>query len=289
MKHAAIILFFQLLGFGVFAQNNTFTVLAKSGSVVVGNTEAKIGQLIKSDNIQLGSNAYLGLISSNGKPVELNAEGSYSLNDLNQKLGESSGTFSDQFVSFMASEMNESDEDYTAGMGVTGSVERALLKSKVFIPLPKKSKFIGNKMYLQWLLKDDNQENSFTVDIMDMSEEIVFSKEVKGSETFINPYEVNTLIPGDLYLLRINNNGDKAESNTVCFYLPSEEENKEICTELGPLLDAQSTTLESIAAAQMLSEKGFHMAALKKYHEAILADDNGVAKNSFSAYVNSLK
>lgn len=289
MKPAIIILFFQLLGWGLAAQTSSFTVLAKSGEVLVGGQEVKIGQLIKAETLKLEGNAYLGLISANGKPIEIKQAGTYTIDDLNKLLNNSSGTFSDQFVSFMANEMNESDEDYTAGLGVTGSVERALTKNKVFIPLPKKSKFIGNNMYLQWLLKEPSKSQSFRVDIMNMSEELLYSKEVSGSETTINPYEISALDPGDLYLLQIHNNSVKTESNVVCFYLPSKEENKEICSELGTLLDAKSTTLECIAAAQMLSEKGFHMAALQKYHEAIVADETDVAKNSFSAYINSLK
>lgn len=289
MKPAVIFLFLQFVVWSLVAQNTSFTVLAKSGDVLMNGQEVKIGQLIKDQSITLNANAYIGLISTNGKPIELKNAGTYSQADLAKLLGESSGTFSDQFVNFMANEMSESDDDYTAGLGVTGSVERALAKSKVFIPLPKKSKFIGNKMYLQWLLKEPATSTSFRVDIMNMSEEILYSKEVTDSETTLDPYTIQALAPGDLYLLQIHTKDIKTESNVVCFYLPSKDENKDICAELGTLLEAKSTTLECIAAAQMLSEKGFHMAALQKYHEAILADESDVAKNSFSAYVNSLK
>ncbi len=289
MKRAAIFLFLQVLCFGLFSQSDGFTVLAKSGKVLSNGKEVKIGQLINSSGITLSSGAYLGLISSDGKPVEINTAGDYSISDINTLLGKSGGTFSDQFVQFMATEMQESDENYTAGLGVTGSVERSLMLPKVFIPLPKKSKFIGQQMYVQWLEKDNNIDSSFTVNIMNMSEEILYSKSVNAHETTLSPYSIKTLIPGDLYLLQISNNANNYESNVVCFFLPTKEENKEICTELGTLLNAKSTTLECIAAAQMLSEKGFHMAALQKYHEAILVDKTDIAKNSFSAYVNSLK
>jgi hypothetical protein len=289
MKRTAIFLLFQVLCFGLFSQSNGFTVLAKSGKVLSNGKEIKIGQLVNSNTVSLSEGAYLGLISPDGKPIELTKSGDYSINDLQALLGKSTGTFSDQFVQFMATEMQESNEDYTAGLGVTGSVERALIHPKVFIPLPKKSKFIGQQMYVQWLQKEDDKGNNFTINIMNMSEEILFTKSVIGSETTLSPYEINTLVPGDLYLLQISNNSIKSESNVVCFFLPTKEENKEICNELGTLLNAKSTTLECIAAAQMLSEKGFHMAALQKYHEAILVDDSDVAANSFSAYINSLK
>lgn len=289
MKRVSLLFFFLVLAVGMMAQSSSFTVLAKSGSVLSGSSDVKIGQVLGADQITLAANAYLGLISSNGKPIELNKAGTYSTEDLMKMLGNSEGTFSEQFVSFMASEMNDDGEDYKAGLGVTGSVERAIGSNKLFIPLPKKSKFIGTEMFVQWLRNDTKLNAKYTLEIMNMSEEVLYTKQVNDSETVINPYDIKALVSGDLYLLRINENGTKMESNVVCFYLPSIEENKEICNELDTLLGAKSTTLECIAAAQMLSEKGFHLAALQKYQQALATDQTNAAKNSFSAYVNSIK
>lgn len=145
-------------------------------------------------------------------------------------------------------------------------------------------------MHLQWIKKEGvSIENGYKVDIMNMSENVLYTKNISATELDIKPYEIKTLIPDDLYLVRVTDNSGNIESNVVCFYLPNREENKEICRELGPLLEAKSTVLESIAAAQMLSEKGFHLSALTKYNEAIANDKSATARDTYNSYVDSLK
>lgn len=291
MKQLAAILSFVLIFSSALAQSKSYTVLAKSGNITYNNKPVKIGQLLSDQAaITLDDGAYLGLISPNGKPVEIKTAGSFSKKELDEMLQESTGTFSDKFVNFMAQEMNDDTEGYKAGMGVTGSVERALTSHKIFIPLPKKSKFIGTDFHLQWIKKDGIViDNGYKIDIMNMSEEVLYSKNVNATDIDLNPYEIKALIPDDLYLVRVSDDRGNIESNVVCFYLPNREENKEICRELGPLLEAKSTVLESIAAAQMLSEKGFHLSALNKYNEAIANDRSNIAKDSYQSYVDSLK
>lgn len=291
MKQLATILSFILVFSAAFAQNNSYTILAKSGTILYQNQPVKIGQVISDkEPIMLKDGAYVGLISPEGKPIEIKSAGTFGKKELDGLLQESTGTFSDKFVSFMAQEMKDDSEGYKAGMNVTGSVERALTNNKIFIPLPKKSKFIGTDLHLQWIKKEGiSIENGYKVDIMNMSENVLFTKNVSATELDIKPYEIKTLIPDDLYLVRVTDNSGNIESNVVCFYLPNREENKEICRELGPLLEAKSTVLESIAAAQMLSEKGFHLSALTKYNEAIANDKSATARDTYNSYVDSLK
>lgn len=287
MKRFALLSVLSLFISILSAQNSNYTVLAKSGDVSYGDKVVNVGQVINdSKPLNLKPGAYLGLIHESGKPIELKDAGTYDKSKLANMLSISEGTFSDKFTSFMANEMSESNGNYKAGLGVTGSVERGLESNKIFIPLPKKSKIVGDKIHVEWLT-EKSVSGPFLVEVMNMSEEVLHTQNTDSSNFDLAAY--GTIEEDDLYLLRVTNSDGSEASNVVCFYLPNREENSDVSLELAPLLEVKSSVLETLASAKMLSEKGYHFAALKQYSIAQKNDDNGVAKESFKAYLEALK
>lgn len=273
----------------LFAQNSNYTILAKSGEITYANKAVYVGQVINdAQPLNVKAGAYVGLIHESGKPIEIKSEGSYDHDKLAGLLGSSEGTFSDQFASFMANEMSENDGNYKAGLGITGSVERGLESNKLYIPLPKKSKIVGEIIHVEWL-SEDKIAGPYLVEVMNMSEEVIYTQTADSNHFDLKAYGMANVDEDDLYLLKISKENSTDESNVVCFYLPAKDENSEVSKELAPLLTVKSNVLETLASAKMLSEKGYHFAALKQYSIAKTNDKTGVAKESFSAYLEALK
>lgn len=152
MKTRWIILFALLFATnGLIAQNYTFKVLASKGKTEIKSTngwqDLKVGaSLIATDEIKVSENAYLGLMHSNGKPLEIKEAKSYKVSDLVTRLGSGSSVLN-KYTDFILSSNDQKKNRLTA----TGAVHRGIKDVIiVFLPGTEKADLYGDKIGLQW-------------------------------------------------------------------------------------------------------------------------------------------
>jgi hypothetical protein len=152
MKTRWITLFVLLLTTnGLIAQNYTFKVLASKGKTEIksanGWQDLKVGaSLIATDEIKVSENAYLGLMHSNGKPLEIKEAKSYKVSDLVTRLGSGSSVLN-KYTDFILSSNDQKKNRLTA----TGAVHRGIKDVIiVFLPGTEKADLYGDKIGLQW-------------------------------------------------------------------------------------------------------------------------------------------
>lgn len=152
MKTRWIFLFSLLLiTNAVFAQSYTFKVLASKGKTEIksgnGWQDLKVGaSLFATDEIKVSENAYLGLMHSNGKPLEIKEAKSYKVSDLVTRLGSGSSVLN-KYTDFILSSNDQKKNRLTA----TGAVHRGIKDVIiVFLPGTEKADLYGDKIGLQW-------------------------------------------------------------------------------------------------------------------------------------------
>ncbi len=173
-----------------FGQDYAFKVLANKGS-----NEVKIGadwhplktgaSLKKDDELKLSENAYIGLVSTLGKPLELKQAGSYKVSDLEKRVGTGSGVLN-KYTDFILS--SNSPEAKKNRLSATGAVDRGENYAiKLMLPENQHAGIYNNIATVSWdgskvpgpytitlrnmfddeLMKFDIPESSFQIDLND--------------------------------------------------------------------------------------------------------------------------
>ncbi len=119
------IIAFLLITSTAFSQDYAFKVMANKGSneVKSGDTwqPLKTGASLKSnDEVKLVDNAYLGLISAQGKPLEVRQAGNYKVADLTKKIAAGSSVVN-KYTDFILSSNAETKKNR---LSATGAVHR---------------------------------------------------------------------------------------------------------------------------------------------------------------------
>lgn len=141
MKTRSFTLIFALLApvALVFGQDYAFKVLANKGSneVKTGDTWAPLrtgASLKSSDVVKLSDNAYIGLVHSTGKPMELKQAGNYKISELAAKVGGGSSVLN-KYTDFILS--SNSAEAKKNRLSATGAVHRATEAEAIKLLLPE--------------------------------------------------------------------------------------------------------------------------------------------------------
>jgi len=158
---------------GLAQADYAFKVLANKGA-----NEYKSGdtwQPIKTgislnvgDEVKVSENAYLGLVSSKGKPMELKKPSNYKVADLLSQLGTGTSVMA-KYTDFILS--SNSAEAKKNRMSATGAVHRGGPGSlTVFLPAETKhSALYNNSLYVLWKAPDVG--GPYIVTVMDFMEE----------------------------------------------------------------------------------------------------------------------
>lgn len=145
---------FFLLTIATYAQDVTFKVLANKGANEVktptdGWQPIKTGASLKSgDELKISENAYLGLVHTNGKPLEVKQAGSYKVADLAAKVGAGSSVLN-KYTDFILS--SNSAEAKKNRLSATGAVTRGSKEALVvYLPAAQNASIYGKTMIVEW-------------------------------------------------------------------------------------------------------------------------------------------
>ncbi len=192
MKSLKFFVLASLLSYASFGQTGyTFKVIANKGTNQVKSGDSwvqlKAGASLQgTDQLQIGENAYLGLVSAKGKPVELKKAGNYKVSDLESQAGAGSSVLN-KYTDFILSSNAEGKKNR---LSATGAVHRATETASIKVMLPDNQKYSdlyntsavikwdGSKapgpyvvtlknMFEDQLAKMETSETTLTVDLSD--------------------------------------------------------------------------------------------------------------------------
>jgi hypothetical protein len=155
MKARLIFVLAFLLGTNVlFAQTYAFKVLVSKGKTEYKSASdswqpIKVGaSLNPNDEVKVGDNAYLGLISAQGKPLEVREAKTYKVSELVAKMPPGTSVINKYTDFILSSETVKQNR-----LSATGAVHRDITPTdniKIFLPKDDKTKVYGDRAIVQW-------------------------------------------------------------------------------------------------------------------------------------------
>jgi hypothetical protein len=275
MKTLKLILLTALLAVSVLgnAQNYAFKVLANKGTNEVKSGETwqplKTGSSLQSsDEVKLGDNAYLGLVHSTGKPVEVKQSGVYKVSELASKVAAGTSVLN-KYTDFILS--SNSAEAKKNRLSATGAVHRGVLADiKVMFPEKNQSSGIYNNLaILNW--DGTHVAGPYVVTLKNMFEDVL-SKEETPETTYKIDLTNAKYANENAILIEINSKADpKMISNQYIIkkLSPAERENvKKAFSEL-PAEVSEETPLNKFILAGFYEKNNLLIDAIAAYQEAI--------------------
>ena len=178
---------FLLITATAFSQDYAFKVMANKGSNEVKSGETwlplKTGASLKaSDELKLVDNAYIGLISAEGKPLEVREAGNHKVADLTKKIKGGSSVIN-KYTDFILSSNAETKKNR---LSATGAVHRGINAIIVHLPENQNASILNNTAVIGWhseipgpyivtisnmasdeLAKVETSESSISIDVRD--------------------------------------------------------------------------------------------------------------------------
>lgn len=176
-----------LVGTTVFGQGYTFKVLANKGSneVKSGNDwkPLKTGTSLKEgDELKISDNAYLGLVHSSGKTLELKSAGNHKVNELASKINTGGSSVASKYADFVLSKM--SVEGKKNRLSATGAVHRAAVNAGINIYMPNSVEVFNDEALVEWGALEGDK--TYEVTVVNM-----FGDELLKKETSNPNYKLN--------------------------------------------------------------------------------------------------
>ena len=267
-----------------YGQDYAFSVMVNKGSNQINRgsswEQLKTGAELQSgDQLKVSDNAYIGLLHSGGKTIEVKAAGTYSVADLEKRVpaGQSvAGKYADFLNKQMSAEAKKNR------LSATGAVHRALGVAAINVLMPESAPVYNDEAVIRWEAVDAD-DVTYTVKVMNMFEEVLLSEEVEGTKYRIDFSDDKFVDETTLLLVVTTSEDETIKSNMIPMTRLSAGEKAEIREDLLALkqdVDAE-TALNNYILAGFYEENNLLVDALTKYEEAVaLAPE----VNAFQAY-----
>jgi hypothetical protein len=267
---------FLLIASTTFAQDYAFKVMANKGSneVKSGDTwqPIKTGSSLKSsDEVKLADNAYLGLISAEGKPLEVRQAGNHKVADLTKKIAAGSSVVN-KYTDFILSSNAETKKNR---LSATGAVHRGD-PSEINVHLPEnQTSIMNNTAVVSWTT---TVPGPYVVTVLNMADEELARIETAEKTVSIDvkdpKYKFN--VPGDPFskglVIQVFSKGNAKQDSKRFVVQALDTKNAE---KLGAELNAVVTEVTEESAMQQLILAGFYEShhllidAIAAYEKAI--------------------
>jgi hypothetical protein len=215
----------------IVAKSEEFRVLAAKGETLVQrdgkgswNKLNTGNQLFANDNIKISNNAYLGLVHTKGRTMELKKAGTYSAGILAKELSSKKTKVSEQLANYLMKEVanKESDGNYKKNMGTPGAVERGMetdasgQKIKLIANCPRRLSIMGNTVNFSWS-KATGKDVVYEFIITDRFDRQEFSTKLKEN-TFSVDAEALKLSKDVYYFWKVKvSSNEEIRSDEICF------------------------------------------------------------------------
>lgn len=278
------------------AQDYAFKVLANKGSnqVKSGDTwqPIKTGISLKSgDEVKLSDNAYIGLVHSSGKPVEVKEAGVHKVSDLESKVGTGTSVLN-KYTDFILS--SNSAEAQKNRLSATGAVHRALETSaiKLFLPENQYAGIFNNKAIITW--DGSTVPGPYTITIKNMFEDVLMKEETPETSYEIDLGE-EKYASENAILIEVTSKTDPSLTSSqhlIKKLSPAEQESvSKLFTQISGQV-TEETPLNKLLLAGFYENNHLLIDAIYAYQQAIrMAPDVPTFKESYDEFLlrNNLK
>lgn len=280
----ATLLFISSIAFG---QGYTFKVLANKGQNKVKSgaemKPLKTGtSLNKTDELIVSENAYLGLVHSSGKTLEVKSAGTHKIADLASKVSTGESSVATKYADFVLSKM--SAEGKKNRLSATGAVHRGDDSNQLNVFMPNSSNIFNEKAVIRW----DSLEGSNTY-IVTLKN--VFEDELMTFETNDTNFELDLtsdkISKERVVLLSVKTKGD-LESETYAVKRLSTDVATDVKSTLTQLMAGvdEPSALNKFILGGFYEEKGLIVDALTSYESAIkMAPDVESFKEAYDDFL----
>jgi hypothetical protein len=295
MKTRLLTLIFALttFTFGALAQDYTFKVLANKGANEVKTGESwaplKTGASLKAgDEVKLADNAYLGLVHSNGKPMELKTAGKYKVSELASKVGAGSSVLN-KYTDFILS--SNSAEAKKNRLSATGAVHRATESNSIKIMLPENqhSSIYNNIAVINW--EGDKLTGPYIVTLRNMFDDELAKIETPEKQLKLDlsdpKYSAENAI---LVEVALKSDPKQVSKQHLIKKLPPADQEK-VKKSLNEFFgEVQETTaLNKLLLAGFYEQNNLYVDAIAAYEDAVqLAPDVPTYKESYDEFLMRL-
>jgi hypothetical protein len=289
-----LVLAFSIISASLFGQDYAFKVMASKGANEVKSGDVwqplRTGLSLKStDEVKLADNAYIGLIHSTGKPVEIRKPGNYKVADLAPKTGGSSVL--NKYTDFILS--SNSAEAKKNRLSATGAVHRATEKFAISALLPESqhAAVYSNQVIISW--DGSKVAGPYTVVVMDLSEEELFKAETPETTFVLDLNNPKLSAPAMLVVIKSSTDPTQTSKNYIVKRVKADEREK-IKTSMEAIVGevAEETAMNKLVLASFYEDHKLLLDAIGAYEEAIkLAPDVPFFKEAYEEFLlrNKLK
>jgi hypothetical protein len=293
MKTRQITLFtaFLAISFFVSAQDYAFKVLANKGNNQVKSGESwlplKTGLSLQSnDEVKLGDNAYLGLVHSTGKPLEVKEAGVHKVSILESKIGTGSSVLH-KYTDFILS--SNSAEAKKNRLSATGAVHRGTERSAIKLLFPDKNQHAGiynNIAVINW--DGSHVAGPYIITLKNMFEDVL-TKEETAETTFKIDLSNEKYANENAILIEVASKADpKLVSNQHLIKKLSPAEQERITKALNEFSRqvSEETALNKFILAGFYEQNNLLIDAISAYEQAIeMAPDVPTYKESYEEFL----
>lgn len=269
-----LFVFGLFLSSAAFSQDYAFKVLANKGTNEVKSGDSwqalKTGASLKpGDELRVSENAYVGLVHSSGKPMELKKADTYKVSDLASKVGTGASVLN-KYTDFILS--SNSAEAKKNRLSATGAVHRGLEDIKVFLPENQFSEIFNTTAIINW--EASKSGGPYVVTLKNM-----FDDELSKIETPETRVQIDLTDPKfaneTAVLVEVKSKADmksKSEQHLIKKlsagkYEAIKKSHTEIAAEL-----QEETALNKLIMAAFYEENKLFIDAIAAYEQAIKLD-----------------
>lgn len=271
-------------------QNYAFKVLANKGSNEIksgtGWMPLKPGATLQStDQIKIASNAYLGLVSQEGKPLEVKEAGDYTISALQALLSQTNNSVLVKYTDFILS--SNSAESKKNRLIATGAVHRGAESEAIQLLLPSNQHagVYNTTALISW---ETTAAGPYLVTLRNMFEDVLAKV-----ETAENSFEINLSDPRftneNAILIEVSSKSDPrmASSQHLIKKLPPADQatiKKSLLEILGDV--NEPTALNKLVLAGFYEKNELYIDAIASYEQAIaLAPDVPYFQEAYDEYL----
>lgn len=276
MKTILSLLFILLMGSSAMAQNFVFKVLANKGANEVKSTEAswqplKTGSVLHSgDELKVTENAYLGLMHSSGRTLEITNAGTMNVDELASAINANSSSVASKYADFVMNKVvgNESGNALKA----TGAVERGDEAAAFRVFLPSSVELLNSNANIEWS-NADVANPTYVVQIKNQFDEVIFKEETADTEMAIDfaQFDQKKSLGARLVILTVSvKDSDELKSGDYGISRVPEPKAEKINTEIAEVATAEpSSSLDYIMLASYYENNKLMLDALGAYKKAM--------------------
>lgn len=286
---------FLLISWFSFGQQYTFQVMAIKGSNEVKRggewMPLKTGAYLKDeDELKVSEDAYLGLVHSSGKTLELKDAGTHKISELGSNMNTENSSVARKYADFVLSKM--SAEGKKNRLSATGAVSRGS-ENEIKIYMPNSAGVYTNDPMLKWSEVEGDDIN-YTITVTNMFEDVLMKVNTSDPQYQLDLDNENISDQKVILVTVAAENDENAKSSTYAIKRLPEADVQKVKSTLNELMSEveQPTALNQYILAGFYEENNLLVDALTSYIEAMrMAPDVENYKEAYEEFLlrNRLK